>query len=424
MEVTCNWWFCFRKQADASSKFVLGYKDPFKRETFKIHERSVSHRNCEESYKAQKNPENIPLAKCMLKMDMEEMENLKKLFITAHFIAYWNKPYSDLEKQIELIRKLGISVKEKYVNRTMCTEFIHYIASSTRKKLIEGISKSPCVSLLLDDSTDISVTASVIVYMRYITEGTVAESYVVAEELLNETADGYITALNSLRINIFDKEKVVGLATNGARTMSGCHGGVAAKLTKNIPHLVVIHCVAHRLQLAVLNSLKAVPFMQEVEKTLRGLYIYYHSSPNRSSQLKEVAAALQMQLLKQKDINGVRWVASQEQALQAFLKSWQAVVFQLQKNSNVGTFDTQKAKVLLKAVCNFRFLKYCHFLYDFLAVLRPLSATFQRENLMFTEIKPSVKHAISLLSNLEKNPGEMESLFLSEVSPTGVFGEV
>ena len=54
----------------------------------------------------------------------------------------------------------------------------------------------------------------------------------------------------------------------------------------------------------------------------------------------------------------------------------------------------------------------------------PLSVTFPRENLMFTEIKPSVNHVISLLSNLEKNLGEIESLFLSEVSPTGVFGEV
>ena len=99
--------------------------------------------------------------------------------------------------------------------------------------------------------------------------------------------------------------------------MLGCHGGVAAKLTKDIPHLVVIHSVAHRLQLAVLDSLKAVPFMQEVEKTFRGLYIYYHSSPKHSSQLKEVAAALQMQLLKLKDINAVRWVASKEEALQA-----------------------------------------------------------------------------------------------------------
>ena len=43
---------------------------------------------------------------------------------------------------------------------------------------------------------------------------------------------------------------------------------------------------------------------------------------------------------------------------------------------------------------------------------------------MFTEIKPSVNHAISLLSNLEKKTGEMESLFLSEVSPIGVFREV
>ena len=95
----------------------------------------------------------------------------------------------------------------------------------------------------------------------------------------------------------------------------------------------------------------------------------------------------------------MRWVASKEQALQAFLKSWQAVVFQLQKNSNVGTSDTQKEKVLLKAICDFRFLKYCHFLYDFLAVICPLSATIQRESLMLTEIKPSVNHAISFLSN-------------------------
>ena len=66
--------------------------------------------------------------------------------------------------------------------------------------------------------------------------------------------------------------------------------------------------------------------MQKVEKTLIRLYIYYYSLPKRSSQLKEVAAVLEMQLLKLKDINAVRWIASKEQKLQAFLKSWQAVV--------------------------------------------------------------------------------------------------
>ena len=105
----------------------------------------------------------------------------------------------------------------------MCTEFIHYIASSTWKKLMEDILKFHCVSLLIDDSTDISVTASVIVYMRYIAKGTVLESYVGVEELPNETADDYIGALNPLSerlgINLFDKGKLVGLATDGARTM-------------------------------------------------------------------------------------------------------------------------------------------------------------------------------------------------------------
>ena len=112
----------------------------------------------------------------------------------------------------------------------MCTKFIHNIASSTRKKLLKDISKSPCVSLLLDGSTDISVSASVVVYMRYITEGTVANSFVGMEELPNKTADGYFTALNSLSkrlgINLFDKGKMVSLATDGTRTMLGCHGSL------------------------------------------------------------------------------------------------------------------------------------------------------------------------------------------------------
>ena len=62
MEVTCNCCCCFKKQADALSKFFFGYKDPFKKETFKIHERSVSYRNCEQLYKAQKDSEDTPLA--------------------------------------------------------------------------------------------------------------------------------------------------------------------------------------------------------------------------------------------------------------------------------------------------------------------------------------------------------------------------
>ena len=98
-----------------------------------------------------------------------------------------------------------------------------------------------------------------------------------------------------------------------------------------------------------MDSLKTVPFMQQVETTLRALYTYYHSSPKRLSQLKKTAAALEMQLLKLRDINAVRWVASKEQALQAFLQSWQVIVFHLQDSSNEGS-DAPKTKGLLKTI--------------------------------------------------------------------------
>ena len=48
--------------------------------------------------------------------------------------------------------------------------------------------------------------------------------------------------------------RMVGLGTDGASVNMGCRGGLGVLLKEDIPYLVQIHCVAHKLELGVLDA--------------------------------------------------------------------------------------------------------------------------------------------------------------------------
>ena len=74
--------------------------------------------------------------------------------------------------------------------------------------------------------------------------------------------------------------------------MLGCRNGLAVKLKGDIPHLVEIHCVAHRLELASVAAIKGIKQVQDIRDILKGLYKQYHYSPKALRELKAVAEAL------------------------------------------------------------------------------------------------------------------------------------
>jgi hypothetical protein len=45
------------------------------------------------------------------------------------------------------------------------------------------------------------------------------------------------------------------------------------KLKIDMPDLISTHCIAHKLNLAVLNSIKDVPFVSEIETVIKKIYI-------------------------------------------------------------------------------------------------------------------------------------------------------
>ena len=47
------------------------------------------------------------------------------------------------------------------------------------------------------------------------------------------------------------KQKLVSLGTDGANVMTGKHNSVLALLKRDVPSLVSIHCIAHKLELSL-----------------------------------------------------------------------------------------------------------------------------------------------------------------------------
>ena len=97
--------------------------------------------------------------------------------------------------------------------------------------------------------------------------------------------------------------------------MLGRSQGVAALLKVDVPHMVEIHCVAHRLELGILDAMKNE---KQLKETLQGLYKHYHYSTKVLRELREVAEALELTVLKPVNVMGTRWVSHLSRALKLF----------------------------------------------------------------------------------------------------------
>ena len=153
--------------------------------------------------------------------------------------------------------------------------------------VLEKVDKSPFISVLCDESTDISNTKKLILYVRLLDPDTciasthfignisVEGSYCTAEVLFN-------LIIQFLEEKQIDISKVIGFGSDGAAVMTGSKNGVATRFRSKCPHIVSIHCMAHRLNLCTSQASRNIPYMKQFEETFTQLY---DSLRNRKTKL-------------------------------------------------------------------------------------------------------------------------------------------
>lgn len=121
---------------------------------------------------------------------------------------------------------------------------------------------SPFVGIGVDESTDRAREKHVGIVVRYVADGKVVTTFLACVEVADGCAQTIYTAVKSA-MSTFDipMPKVIGLGSDGASVMSSHINGVNGLFREANPFIVFVHCVCHRLQLAVSQASKAVPEM-------------------------------------------------------------------------------------------------------------------------------------------------------------------
>ncbi|KAL7389423.1 hypothetical protein ABVT39_003569 [Epinephelus coioides] len=157
------------------------------------------------------------------------------------------------------------------------------------KKLVADVGDQ-CFSVLLDESTDVSVSKYVGAVIRYFsdTKQTVVSTFLGLVELEGGDARSIACAVVAFLEKCYlKKEKLLEIGTDNASVMTDINNRVHKVLNEEygLKNLILIHCVCHSLQLAISHaSNDTLPC--SVEYLVRETYNWFSVSPKRREAYK------------------------------------------------------------------------------------------------------------------------------------------
>lgn len=339
---------------------------------------------------------------------------------TAYFIPKQGLAINKYPSLCELQKSNNVVLGTNYFNREACVRFLKSISCDLITEDYKHFSDSRFASVLCDGSTDKGILEQEAVYVRYMKENEPVTRFIGITNPDTVDAAGIFNAINSvLTSNLIDEKqgetldnnvykKLINANFDGASVMSGDVSGVQARLKKKQPGLLYTHCVAHKLELAVLDAIKCdAKYLQVFDDNINALFRYYYYSTVRRKELQKVADFLETEFKQLGRLKNIRWLASRSRALTILEKDFKIIIFDLEsKTYSSNDVTAAKARGFLKFLKNPKFLFFVHFLQDLVAILRDLSFSFQRDSLIACEIPRLVEETCVKVDALSITPGE------------------
>ncbi|XP_072380796.1 SCAN domain-containing protein 3-like [Diabrotica undecimpunctata] len=183
----------------------------------------------------------------------------------SQVIAKKKKPFEDGEYIKECFVEAANCLFEGFKNKYEIMSAINSLQLSARTvtRLVENMSEDVvsqmktdlqrCIffSLLFDESTDISDTSQLAIFVRMIFDDfTAKEEFVKIIPLKDRTrGEGIFSSVQDYFISEnFPLQKLVGITTDGAPAFTGVHNGFIALCRKDdtFPNFLTYHCIVHQ----------------------------------------------------------------------------------------------------------------------------------------------------------------------------------
>ena len=134
----------------------------------------------------------------------------------------------------DLAKFNGVSIEtgSSYCGKMAAWQFVEALNEVVENDIIQDLQ---VCSLMADESTDISVSKNLILYVRYIKSCKSLTRYLKLITLTQGDAETIYTAISHfLSDNNIEKTKLVGWASDGAEVMLGIRSGVQARLKQDV----------------------------------------------------------------------------------------------------------------------------------------------------------------------------------------------
>lgn len=375
-------------------------------------------------YRARRNPQN-PIEQGLRNMECAVQEKLIKLFNTAYFVAKEEMPFSSFKGLCGLQIKNDVELGKTYFNDHACKNFIESSAEILKADLSEKLNNaSPrFFSAMADGSTDSGVVEQELLFVRFLYNGLPVNRFLTVQSVKHADADGILHAIG----NGFNyasvvnwKDGLVGFGSDGASVMMGRQNGVLKKIKDDVPHLIEMHCVAHRLELAILDAFKGESILTELKDLLQGIYKHYHYSPKALRELNELAQVLELSVLKPVSVLGTRWTPHLHRALKVFLQNFTVIYTHFENTAARGDGASAamqgRARKTTKQMSDFKQVLFMHFMLDTLDVVSRLSLVMQKDAVTLAEVKDSIERTSLSIQAMVARPGAKLSQFLEVVA--------
>ena len=265
----CKWCRKYPALAYRTSPFFIGTGPGAKKPTMYrkggiiTHHDSGPHNKVDGKRYADENPGQAPMEKHLNNLSAEEQNRMRMLINTAHFTAKEDVAMKKFHKLCDLQEKNGLAMGQNYRNDRSYREFVDVVAETTREDISKEIDDAKFVTVLADGTTDRAVIEQEAVYVRYVdNDGEIQTKMADCIAVKSSDANGVLLGIEEgLRSVGVDedvlKEKLVACNFDGAAVNMGKENGVARKIRDRVgEHVITVHCVAHNLELAILDVMK------------------------------------------------------------------------------------------------------------------------------------------------------------------------
>lgn len=354
----------------------------------------------------------------------------KKLMTNAYLLAVDGQPLTCFKTIVTAQKSAGVRLITGTDSPKAAREFINTIASTIQQKIKDLLCSVKAFSLLSDGSQARKTgSEKELVLVRILKDGKPVY-FLIALQDIDEYGDPTAEHIKDAIDDAFRKKinmdpslytsLMVSATADGASVNMGAYRGVLARLTNDDrPWLLSVHCVSHRCELSIKDSINKEKMFDGVFEMMQNLHQFFKQSGKFKGHFNKTSSVLGCQSYDFPKVQGTRFISHQYRAIDHLLKNWVILLQTLENSIANQSFSKVNAKLIgfRKKLQNMEFLSKCIVFRSVVQRLSILSKKFEQEGLLVCDIKPAVERTINSLSDLLDEPVDAASqLALAEMT--------